>query len=212
MTSSKTRLGRTLQGLAGVSLVLGVAGAISVSPMAASPARAQDGAAIGGVGQSQTSSMQATVKAVDAAARTATLVGPDGGELNVKLSKEVRNLDQVKPGDKVVVRYYDSAVYVLAPAGQKAPEDMSAVAAARAKPGALPGAAVAQKIIVSGVVVGVDPSAHAISLVDPSGGKVRTLNVQDEEARKMLGMVNVGDTVTAYLSDAVAIAVEPVRK
>ncbi|MBL8659719.1 MAG: hypothetical protein JNM75_08190 [Rhodospirillales bacterium] len=212
MTSSKTRLGRTLQGLAGVSLVLGVAGAISLSPMLASPARAQDGAAIGGVGESQASSMQATVKSIDAAARRATLVGPDGDELNVKLSKEVRNLDQVRPGDKVVVRYYDSTVYVIAPAGQRAPDDMSAVATARAQPGALPGAAVAQKIILSGLVVGVDPSAHTISLVDQSGGKVHTLNVQDEEARKMLGMVNVGDSITAYLTDAVAIAVEPVSK
>lgn len=211
MTSFKTRLRRTVLCLAGPPAACMFLAALTAMLALSSPVRAQNGAAIGGIGDSAVSSMQATVKDIDVAARTATLVGPQGETMTVKVGDQVRNLDQVKPGDTVVVRYYDSVVYVLAPAGQKAPEDMSAVATARAAPGELPGAAVAQKIIVSGVVVGVDPSAHTVSLVDQSGGKVRRLTVRDEENQKMLGMVSIGDSVTAYLTEAVAIAVEPVK-
>lgn len=199
------------------STAIFTAGMLAALALVAAPAHAQQadpvgqGAAVGGVGESELRSMQATIETIDFESRKVTLVGPAGETVTIKASDEVRNLDQVQPGDTVVVRYYDSLVYVIAPGGHSAPDDMAVTATARAAPGALPGAAVAERIIVTGVVVGVDTAANTISLVDPAGGKVRTLEVRKEQNQEMLGLVNVGDTVTAYLTEAVAIAVEPTR-
>lgn len=211
--SYEPRKGNMVGRWAGLPVVLFFVWALAGLALLLPPAKAEVGvgAAIGGVGESQASSIQATVKDIDLSTRTATLVGANGDTVKVKVSDEVRNLNQVQPGDKVVVRFYDSVAYVIAPGGHNAPDDMAAVGTARAAPGTLPGAAVAERIIVTGVVVGVDSAANTISLVDPAGGKVRTLNVRDEQNRSMLDLVKVGDTVTAYLTEAVAVAVEPMR-
>ena len=66
------------------------------------------------------------------------------------------------------------------------------------------------KIVVTGTVVGVDPVAHTLQLVNPTGGMVRTVNVVTPEGQKSMGLVKVGDTITAIITEAVAIAVEPV--
>lgn len=203
--------------LGGMSPALVVAVALASAGLFAGPAVAQQGsgaeqgAAVGGVGESQIVTMRATVQQVDRAERTVTVVRPDGESVEVKVGLEVRNFDQMQPGDNVVVRYYESVAYVIAPARQQAPEDMASVATARTPPGARPGAAVAEKIIVTGVVVAVDPGTDTISLVNPAGGKVQTLKVRDEQNQTMLGLVNVGDSITAYLTEAVAVAVEPAQ-
>ena len=54
--------------------------------------------------------------------------------------------------------------------------------------------------------------AHTISLVNPKGGEVRTLNVKDPEYQQMMSMIKVGDTITAVISEALIAAVEPRSK
>ncbi len=49
--------------------------------------------------------MTARVEAVDLAARTVTLRGPDGGIRVIQVDDSVRRLDEVKPGDEVVIRH-----------------------------------------------------------------------------------------------------------
>jgi hypothetical protein len=176
------------------------------------PARAQ-ASGMAGVGETETVSVRATVKAVDMKTRTVTLVGPQGETKTLKVGEQVKNLAQVKPGDTVVARYYDSVAYVIAPPGTKLPEDTLAAAAARAVPGEMPAGGVAEKIIVTGLVVGVNPAAHTISLVNPppAGGEIRTLTVKNPEYQKMLPQIKVGDTITAVISEAVVAAVEPAK-
>jgi hypothetical protein len=180
---------------------------------APSPAAAQGGggAALGGVGMTDTITARARVKAVDMKSRTVTLVGPENNTFTVKAGEEVRNLAQVKPGNTVVVRYTASTILVLAPPGQQVPQDQIDVAAARAAPGQMPGGAAAARLIVTGTIVGVDPVAKTVSIVNPKGGAVRTLHVTDPDIAGRLSRVKVGDSVTAYITDAVAIAVEPTR-
>ncbi|MGE5441757.1 MAG: hypothetical protein ACM3Q0_01675 [Bacteroidota bacterium] len=143
--------------------------------------------------------------------RTLTLVGPQGETKTLKVGEQVQNLAQVKPGDTVVARYYESIAYVLAPPGTKLPDDILAVAGARAAPGEMPAGGVASKIVVTGLVVGVNPVSHTISLVDPAGGEIRTIAVTDPQAQEMMKMITVGDTITAYVTEAVVAAVEPAR-
>jgi hypothetical protein len=164
-----------------------------------------------GVGETETITVRATVKAIDLDTRTVTLVGPQGETTTMKVGEQVQNLAQVKPGDTVIARYYESVAYVVAPPGTKLPEDTLAVAAARAVPGEMPAGGVAEKIVVTGLVVGVNPAAHTLSLVDPAGGEISTIAVRDPEYQQLLGTIKVGDTITAYVSEALVAAVEPTR-
>ncbi len=50
----------------------------------------------------------ATVESINLPSRLVTLRGEDGGGLTVVVDPVVRNLDQVKVGDKLVVSYYES--------------------------------------------------------------------------------------------------------
>ena len=185
--------------------------ALALSSPAAAQGGGGGGAALGGVGMTDTITARARVKAVDLKNRTVTLVGPENNTFTVKAGEEVRNLPQVKPGNTVVVRYTASTILVLAPPGQQVPQDQIDIAAARAAPGQRPAGAAAARLIVTGTIVGVDPVAKTVSIVNPRGGAVRTLHVTDPDIAGRLSRVNVGDSVTAYITDAVALSVEPTR-
>jgi hypothetical protein len=179
------------------------------APMLCSaPAMAQ-ASGMAGLGESDTISLRATVKSVDLKSRVVTLVGPLGNTLALKVSDEVRNLPQVRSGNKVIVRYHAAVAYVLAPRGTKLPDDSLTAAGVRAAPGQLPAGAVGSKLVITGTVVGVDPVAHTLQLVNPTGGMVRTVNVVTPEGQKNMNLVKVGDTITAIITEAVAVAVEP---
>ena len=182
----------------------------ALMPSLPQPAQAQ-AAGMAGVGETDTATIRATVKAVDMASRTVTLVGPQGEIKTLKVGPEVQNLAQLKAGDIVVARYRESVAYIIAPPGTKTPEDLLALAAVQAAPGEMPAAAAASKIVVTGLVVGVSPGAKTISIVNPDGGEVRTLNVKDPDYQSMLPEIKVGDTITAVISEAVAAAVEPAK-
>src|SRR5262249_38654715 len=53
----------------------------------------------------QTETVTATVKAIDVKTRHATLLLPDGKKQTFAVDPQVRNLDEVKRGDQVVVQY-----------------------------------------------------------------------------------------------------------
>lgn len=164
-----------------------------------------------GVGESETVVMTATVQSIDYAKRTVTLVGPEGATKTMKVGREVRNFAQIQPGDTLLVHFREAAVYMIAPPGTKVPEDAMAAAVARAAPGEMPAGGAAERVVVTGLVTGVDPAANTISLVDPSGGMVRTLAVKNPENQKALPSIKVGDTITAVITEAFIAAVEPAR-
>lgn len=186
------------------------AAAATLLPPHSPPARAQ-APGLAGVGETETIAIRATVKAVDMKTRTVTLVGPQGETKTLKVGDQVQNLAQVKPGDIVVARYYESVAYVLSPPGTKVPEDVLAAAAERAAPGQMPAGGVASKLTVTGLVVGVNQAAHTLQLVDPAGGEIRTIAVKDPQNQQMMGSIKVGDTITAYITEALVAAVEPAR-
>lgn len=178
------------------------------APQTTGPAFAQ-ASDMGGIAHTESVSARAVVKTIDLQTRTMTLEGAGGDTIALKVGDEVRNLPQVRPGDTVVAHYYMSSAYVLAPPGTKLPDDSLTAAGVRAAPGEKPGAAVGSKLVVSGLVVSVDPTLHTVSLVDPTGGGVRTLNVVTPEGQRNMGIIKVGDTITAIITAAVLVGVEP---
>jgi hypothetical protein len=57
--------------------------------------------------------------------------------------------------------------------------------------------------------VGMDPTAHTLQLVDPTAGLIRSVSVMTPEGQRNMKLIKFGDTISAIISEAVAIAVEP---
>jgi hypothetical protein len=151
----------------------------------------------------------ATVVAIDKATREVTLKGPKGGTMVVQAGAEVRNFDQIKVGDHVVAQYAQALSLELM---KKDAKDASQVtekqAAARAKPGEQPGAAVGRQVTAIATVVAVDEKKKVISLRGPKGNVV-DLQVQNPDHFKV---VKKGDKVEAVYTEALAVSVEPAPK
>jgi hypothetical protein len=96
---------RELVGASAASVLLVAAALLPLS--ISTPAWGQ-AAGMAGIATSDTISLRATVKAVNQKTRMVTLVGPQGDTLTLKVSDEVRNLAQVKPGNRVIVKYHAS--------------------------------------------------------------------------------------------------------
>jgi hypothetical protein len=178
-----------------------------LSPAASPPALAQ-GAELSGIGETNTTNIRATVTAIDQATRQVTLADADGRTVTITAGPDIRTLARVRPGDVVLARQTTSVTYVLSPHGAKAPPDQAALARLRAEPGEMPAGGVAGEAIVTGVVVGVDQAAKTMSIVDPAGGVVRTIEVRAPRAQANLQFIRPGDLITAIFRDVIVGLVE----
>src|SRR4051812_5236828 len=139
--------------------------------------------------QEQKQTMTATVDAVDPATRMITLRGQDGDSATFKVGDHVRNLDQVKVGDRVAVDYYESVSIKVLPPGEAVNDVRAAVD--RAQPGEKPGGMVAQHTTLTATVEMLDKKKSMVTLRGPNGN-LHTITARDP---KNLANVNVGDRV-----------------
>ena len=58
-------------------------------------------------------------------------------------------------------------------------------------------------------VVGVDPNAGTLTLVDPDSGPIRTFKVTTQAGREQLPRVKVGDGLTAINNQVLVISIGP---
>jgi Cu/Ag efflux protein CusF len=148
----------------------------------------------------------ATVEALDLASCMVTSKGPEGNTITFKADDRVKNLPQVKVGDQVVAKYYESvAIQVMKPGQVQAG---TTGAAGTAKPGEKPGMVAAGETIITASIEAIDKEQSLVTLKG-SDGNVETYRVQDP---KNLENVKVGDQVVITYSVAVAISVEEVNK
>ena len=149
----------------------------------------------------------AIVTAIDKGTRTVTLKGTKGRVLDVVAGDEVRNFDQIRVGDSVVVQYVEALTLELKKA-RATPGATETAVAARAAPGQRPAGAAGREIVVLADVVAVDPAKSIISLKGPRGYVV-DLKVQNPDHFKV---VKIGDQVEAVYTEAIAVAVTPAAK
>jgi hypothetical protein len=157
--------------------------------------------------RSTTKTLTATVIAVDQEKRTVTLKGADGEARTFQVGPNVRNLPQVKVGDEVLTQYKEAlAVYVnKAEPGMPLPSPATAEHTTRAKEGDKPAGSVARATTITTTVTAIDKAHQTVTLKGPEGNSV-TIKVKDP---KNLEGVNIGDTVTAEYTEALAVAVQP---
>jgi Cu/Ag efflux protein CusF len=158
------------------------------------------------VERSQAVTITATVDAVDQATRMVTLKTPEGKLVSFVADAAVKNLAQVKAGDKVTVKYYESLVMrVLKP--EEASVNQASAGAAAAKPGEKPAALGAKEVIVTVTIEGIDKAKGTVTFKGPAGN-VNTIRAEDP---KNLEKIKVGDRVAIAYTQALAIAVEKAK-
>ena len=157
-----------------------------------------------------TQTMSATVESIDHDKRLVSLRGENGRTATVEVSPDVRNLAQVKPGDNVVVRYYEALAAQLKKKGESTTLDAVDVAAgtARAEPGERPGAAVGSTVTTTVVIDSVDQSFKTVTFRGP-GGMLRTVAVETPKGQEFIGRLRKGDEVEVTYTEALAVSVEP---
>jgi Cu/Ag efflux protein CusF len=175
-------------------------------PETPAPPAAQPGAPVvsGTVGE-QTVKLTAKVKKVDLKTRHVTLEDPDGKLVTVKAGDEVRNLAQLKVGDNVVVKYYESLAYEVKKPGDATPGIAVAAGAQRAKLGEKPGGGVARVTTITTTITGIDKTNGTVTLTGPDG-EPTTVKARNPAN---LDKVKIGDLVEITYTESLAIAVDP---
>ena len=147
----------------------------------------------------------ATVQAINLQTREVTLKDQKGRVFTIKVSDEVRNLPQVKVGDRVVVTYYEAlAVNLTKDTTGGIATRKDTVTTDRAELGQKPAGMVRQDVEVVANVTGINKKTRRVTL---QGAKSAvTLKVPDDID---ISKLKVGDQVKANYTQELAVAVEP---
>jgi ribosomal 50S subunit-recycling heat shock protein len=142
------------------------------------------------------------ITAADTTKRTVTLEGPSG-RVGTGNAKNARNLDQVKVGDTVKIRYAEElAIRVRKP--DAAPQATETKAVELAPKGQKPGGVVAETVEITANVEAIDYQTRAIALKGPLGN-TRIFKVSDAVER--FNESKPGDQVVILVTEAIALAV-----
>ena len=152
----------------------------------------------------------ALVESVDPGARTVLLRVPDG-LATVQVGPEVKNLAQVKTGDRVRVDLREALVARLTAAGTGVGAPQVEEHTLTALPGEKPASLQSRTVRANVRIQSVDPAANTVQFVGPAG-ILRTAVVKDPSMQALLRQLKVGDVVEMTYSVAVARRVEPVSK
>lgn len=152
--------------------------------------------------------LQGKIKSVDKKRRSVVIVGPNGNELQMNLSDEVRNFDQIRVGDLVTLTMMQAVALELRKvANNGVRERIERDNTVAAKPGEKPGVMVERSVQVVANVVAINPKAQTVTL----RGAKRTLELAVSDPA-MLQNVKVGDQVEGVYREAVALTVSAAPK
>lgn len=156
----------------------------------------------------QTSTVTATVVAIDYASRRVSLKMPDGRTLPVTVGEEAYNLDQVKAGDLVDITYAESFAISLEKDTGAQPSVITSVEMDRAPKGQKPEGVVYKTIDVRANVVEINYETRTVDLLGPNGD---IISVVVDKKVDNLANIQKGDDVVARYTEAMAISVRPAK-
>lgn len=143
----------------------------------------------------------ATVQSVDLATRKITLKGPHGNTFTCAVDERVRNLPQVKEGDRVALTYREAAAVRVVKKAEQAEQDEVVV---QAPAGEKPKGGVVREASMTAEIVAIDKARGTVTL-RASDGDVTTVTVRRPER---LAGLKVGDLLWISYSEALAVSVE----
>ena len=159
------------------------------------------------IGEINAIQVTATVEAIDLKNRIVTLKAENGNSQTVTVSKEARNLDQVKVGDIVTITYYE-AVAIDAKRTDAPPSVTETTEGARAEKGAKPGGVVLRRIHVVTSVLGNNPETQTVAVRGPLG-HITQVKIRDP---KVFAELKGGGQIDLTYVEGLAIDVKAAPK
>lgn len=149
--------------------------------------------------------MTATVQAVDLRQRLVTLKPKGGKPFTIQVSEEVRNLPQVRVGDRVVARYTEAmAVQFSRDISGGLTGRRETLSGDRAALGERPAGSVRNTVEIIANVLAIDQKTRKVTLQGPE----RSLTVRAPRDVD-ISRLDVGDQILLTYIEDLAIAVEP---
>lgn len=190
------------RGLASLAGALAVAALLAASPAAAQTANPTMTPL---AAEAEEVDLMATVVSVDVPSRIVVLQNDEGKQARVKVGSNVQNLDQVKPGDKVKLRYFESIAIDLRRNSKAKPGVAAEQISERAPAGQLPAGLVARQVTVTAEVTAIDLKKNTVTLKGPNG--LHTVAVKKPDAQAGLKKLKKGDLIDITYTEAMAAEV-----
>ena len=154
-------------------------------------------------------STEATVVKVDAAKRHLELKTDSGVNLTLQVPETVKRLDEIKPGDKLKVDYYEAIGLSLEKGGKGTAAGERTLIERKA--GKLPSGTIAHQQTGTVEIVKVDKDKNQVTVKRPNGDQ-DTIDIKDPDMQAKLGDLKEGDKIQATYTEAAAITIERENK
>ena len=154
----------------------------------------------------QTKQSVATITAIDRPTRMVTLRTDDGEDISVVASDDIKNLDQLKVGDHLVVTYRTALAARMQPSNGVQSQVTETIKNAPA--GSRPGTQVERETTLPVRIVAVDTASMEVTFVGPSG-QTRKVLVLDPEMQAFARTLKPGDQVQITYTEALALSAQP---
>lgn len=148
--------------------------------------------------------MTATIQAIDHAARLVTLSSAEAGLQTIGVGPEVERFGELKVGDKITFRYYESVAYAVRKAGEAATAPPVGQPTVTRGTGPRPAATISQQKQATVTVQAVDLSVPSVTVLT-ADGRLVSFKVEDKARLKGIGP---GDRVEITYTEAVMISVK----
>jgi len=147
----------------------------------------------------------ATIVAIDSTNRLITLKDAAGEVDTIYAPPEMQRFSELKVGDKVTFRYYESVVYALQAPGTKPPEPTVGIVRGT---GPKPGGTISSQVTAVVTIQAIDMNVPSVT-IKTEDGSVSSFKVEDKKA---LGNFKAGDKVQITYTRALAVSVEAPKK
>jgi len=161
----------------------------------------------------ETTTAVGVVETVDPRSRELLLRGDAGAQsgalLSMVVGQSVRNLDRIRPGDRVTARYYRALAARAARPSSPASEPFAALGIQRTMTAERPGGEVTRVLSGRVTITAVDPANNTVSFLGPNRVP-RTVVARNPEVQAMIRSLRVGEQLDLVYEEALAISVQPI--
>ena len=148
--------------------------------------------------------LTATIEAISKEDRLITLKDKDGAMQTIYAGPEVKRFDELKVGDTVTFRYYESVAFVIRKPGQPGSKPATGETTTTRSKGPRPGGTIAKQETATVTVKAIDAKTPAVTVLTQDG---RTASFRVDDKKNLTG-VSVGDKVEITYTTAVMISVK----
>lgn len=148
--------------------------------------------------------VSASVISVNKEDRSITVRDPEGNVSEIDLTEDVKNFDQIRPGDNLVLEVYSALAMKLAAPGEEF-DDQEAQMVAVAKPGEKPKLVNVDVAEVLAEISAINKETREVTVKGPGGNSV---TIQVPKDIEKFDELKIGDKVNVRYIQAFAVSVQ----